>query len=63
MVTIYDKNGNPKELDSVDAREHIATGRWFADKHEPTQLEVDPVEGKASDHAVEQQRHGRKSAK
>ena len=29
MVTIYDEDGNPKEVESVDAREHIATGRWF----------------------------------
>ena len=29
MVTIYDAEGNPKEVESVDAREHIATGQWF----------------------------------
>jgi hypothetical protein len=28
-MIIYDKEGNPKELESVDAREYVATGRWF----------------------------------
>lgn len=31
MITIYDKSGNPKNVDGVDAREHIATGEWFAE--------------------------------
>lgn len=31
MRTIYDADGNPKTLESVDAREYIATGQWFAD--------------------------------
>lgn len=29
MVTIYDADGNEKTVDSVDAREHLETGRWF----------------------------------
>lgn len=31
MKTIYNAQGESKELDACDAREHIATGRWFAD--------------------------------
>ena len=31
MRTIYDADGNPKTLESVDAREYIASGQWFAD--------------------------------
>ena len=29
MRTIYDVNGSPKVVESVDAREHLETGRWF----------------------------------
>ena len=29
MQTIYNEQGVAKTLDSVDAREHVATGRWF----------------------------------
>lgn len=31
MTTIYNAAGEAKECDAVDAREHIATGRWFAE--------------------------------
>ena len=31
MVTIYDADGNPKGVESVDAREHLATGQWFGE--------------------------------
>ena len=27
-MIIYDKEGNQKELESVDAREYVASGRW-----------------------------------
>jgi hypothetical protein len=29
MQTIYNAQGETKECESVDAREHIASGRWF----------------------------------
>ena len=35
MITIYDADGNPKEVESVDAREHLATGQWFESPPEP----------------------------
>lgn len=31
MKTIYNLQGESKTCDAVDAREHIATGRWFAE--------------------------------
>lgn len=31
MKTIYNAQGESKTCDPVDAREHIATGRWFVD--------------------------------
>lgn len=31
MKTIYNAQGETKTCDAVDAREHVATGRWFAD--------------------------------
>ena len=27
-MIIYDKEGNQKELETVDAREYVATGQW-----------------------------------
>lgn len=49
MITIYDKDGNPKELDSVDAREHIATGRWSLENPIPprTSSSQDGIEDQA----------------
>jgi hypothetical protein len=35
MKTIYDAEGNSVTLESVDAREYIETGQWFAEKPEP----------------------------
>lgn len=32
MKTIYDYNGNSVTLESVDAREYVETGLWFAEK-------------------------------
>jgi hypothetical protein len=29
MQTIYNAQGEAKECEAVDAREHIETGRWF----------------------------------
>ena len=40
MKTIYDANGNSITLDSVDAREYIETGAWFADP--PAEPEPEP---------------------
>lgn len=34
MQTIYNAAGEEKTCDSVDAREHIETGRWFAEAPE-----------------------------
>ena len=31
MQTIYNKLGGTKTLDTVDAREHVSSGRWFYD--------------------------------
>jgi hypothetical protein len=31
MKTLYDSEGKAKTMDFVDAREHIETGRWFAE--------------------------------
>ena len=35
MQTIYNAQGESKECDSVDAREHIASGRWFTSAPAP----------------------------
>lgn len=35
MRTIYNKDGKEKQVESVDAREHVATGRWFYDPPKP----------------------------
>lgn len=34
-MIIYDKEGSQKDLESVDAREYVATGRWFYSPPEP----------------------------
>ena len=39
MQTVYDKDGVAAVVDAVDARERIATGRWFA---EPPVKRKDP---------------------
>lgn len=39
MVTIYNvTTGEPKTLDMVDAREHVASGRWGFGPPEPVQV-------------------------
>ena len=44
MQTIYDKNGTPKTVEGVDAREHIATGEWFAEVPQAAeQTATDPL--------------------
>ena len=51
-MTIYDANGNPKEVESVDAREHIATGHWFdapPANPEPKPVKPEPVKPKKGD--------------
>jgi hypothetical protein len=42
MKTLYDADGNPKVMDSVDAREHLAMGGWFVNK--PEQIVVAQIE-------------------
>lgn len=42
MKTIYDAEGNSVTLESVDAREYIETGQWFAEKPEPAPEPVRP---------------------
>ncbi len=37
MKTIYNAEGTEKTLDAVDAKEHIATGRWFWEPQEQKQ--------------------------
>ena len=50
MVTIYNvASGEPKELDMVDAREHVASGRWAFTPAKPLPViepVADPVEAK-----------------
>lgn len=46
MKTLYNSDGEAKEMDSVDAREHLETGRWFEQppvKHEVKREVVAPV--------------------
>ena len=40
-MIIYDKEGNQKELETVDAREYVATGQW---SYEPSEPEVKAAE-------------------
>lgn len=50
MVTIYNvASGEPKSLDMVDAREHVASGRWAFTPVKPASTlgpVADPVEAK-----------------
>jgi len=41
MQTIYNAQGEPKECEAVDAREHIASGRWFNEV--PVVEQIEPV--------------------
>lgn len=52
MKTIYDSEGNSVTLESVDAREYIETGLWFAEK--PAAPVVDPA---PADPAPEPRKH------
>ena len=52
MVTIYNvATGEPKTLDMVDAREHVASGRWGFGLPEPTEAAdvVDTTSAEAYD--------------
>tara|TARA_R110000772_G_C13310282_1_gene440282 strand:+ start:18320 stop:18598 length:279 start_codon:yes stop_codon:yes gene_type:complete len=40
MQTVYDANGNPTKLDSVDANQRIAAGIAFAHNPLTTEIEV-----------------------
>lgn len=44
MQTIYNAQGESKECEAVDAREHIESGRWF---NEAPQIEVKETEVKS----------------
>ena len=41
MAVVYNAQGEAKILDPVDAREHIATGRWFNESPEGIALVVE----------------------
>ena len=45
MQTIYNAQGEAKECEAVDAREHIASGRWF---NEAPKVEVKEQEVKSA---------------
>lgn len=56
MVTIYNvATGEPKTLDMVDAREHVASGRWGFGLPEPVQAVevVDTTSAEAYDERLE----------
>lgn len=45
MITVYDENGKEFILESVDAREYLATGRFFTELQiKPEPVEVDDIE-------------------
>lgn len=51
MKTIYNAYGNSVTVDSVDAREYIETGEWFADP--PAEPEPEPEQvGRKSKHTT-----------
>ena len=49
MKTIYSADGKSVTVESVDAREYIETGEWFADP--PAEPEPEPV-GRKSKHTT-----------
>jgi hypothetical protein len=52
-VTVYDKEGKPHEVDSVDAKEYVASGSYTAENPNPeVKHEADP----AADEAVREAR-------
>lgn len=56
MVTIYNvATGEPKTLDMVDAREHVASGRWGFGLPEPAKAAevVDSTSAEAYDERLE----------
>ena len=57
-MIIYDKEGNQKELESVDAREYVATGRWSYEPPEPVAEIV--IEVKEQEPEVETPKKGKK---
>lgn len=42
MQTIYNAQGEEKVCEAVDAREHIASGRWFSSVQVPEPLKEEP---------------------
>ena len=69
MAIVYNAQGEAKTLDACDAREHIATGRWFAEAPAVNEVfgdgsgealpEIADVPVEAEAHAVNAPRHGR----
>lgn len=55
MRTVYDLQGNPHTVENVDAREYLATGRYFKSPEDvPHELTIEkPKRGRkpASEHA------------
>lgn len=57
MKTIYNAQGETKTCDAVDAREHIATGRWFSEAPVAAEAPADTsAAGDASPNAVDTSR-------
>ena len=46
MKTVYDADGKAYEVEPVDAREYLETGRYFASKPEPKPAEPPKPEPK-----------------
>ena len=42
MQTIYNAQGEAKVCDSVDAKEHIETGRWFNEAPQVEEVKEEP---------------------
>ena len=42
MQTIYNAQGETKECEAVDAREHIASGRWFNEAPQVEEVKEEP---------------------
>ena len=55
-VTVYDKDGKPHEVDSVDAKEYVASGSYTRENpNAKAEVKADPEQA-AADEAVRQQR-------
>lgn len=55
-VTVYDKEGKPHEVDSVDAKEYVASGSYTRENpSDEAEVKADPEQA-AADEAARQQR-------